>query len=62
MIGYIDKLADAASLSFTGVYQSPRSLWIRVRDGGVTPIKTFEGPGTLGSGGGSAVASRITDE
>jgi len=62
MISYIDTLAGADTETFTGVYLSPRSLWIRVRDGGSTPIKTFESPGTLGSAGGSAVASRITDE
>jgi hypothetical protein len=61
MISYIDKLATAAQETFTGVYTSPRTLWIRVRDGGGTPIKTFEVSGSLGSAGGSAVASRITD-
>lgn len=62
MISYIDVLADAATETFTGVFDTPRALWIRVRDGGGTPIKTFESQGTLGSAGGSAVASRITDE
>jgi len=63
MISYIDKVAAATDESFTGVYKgSATSLWIRVRDGGATPIKTFESPGTLGSAGGSAVAGRITDE
>ena len=62
MISYIDKLAASADETFTGVYKgSATQLWIRVRDGGVTPIKTFESPGTLGSSGGSAVAGRITD-
>lgn len=62
MISYIDTLAGAESESFTGVFDASRPLWIRVRDGGSTPIKTFESQGTLGSAGGSAVASRITDE
>ena len=63
MISYIDKLAASTDETFTGVYKgSATSLWIRVRDGGSTPIKTFESPGTLGSAGGSAVAGRITDE
>jgi hypothetical protein len=62
MISYIDKEAAATSESFTGVFSTSRDLYIRVRDGGTTPIKTFESPGTLGSAGGSAVASRITDE
>jgi len=60
-ISYIDVLAGAASVAFTGVYVSDRSLFIRVRDGGVTPIKTFESTGTLGSAGGSATAVRTSD-
>lgn len=51
--------------SFTVVYLSPRSLFIRVRDGGtagdVTGIKTFETTGTLGSGGGSTTVIRTSD-
>lgn len=60
-ISYIDKLAGSTSESFTGVYVSDRSLYIRVRDGGVTPIKTFESTGTLGSAGGSSTAVRTSD-
>jgi hypothetical protein len=61
-ISYIDKLAGAASETFTVVYAgSDRSLFVRVRDGGVSPIKTFETTGTLGSAGGSATAIRTTD-
>jgi hypothetical protein len=61
-ISYIDKLAAATSESFTSVYAgSDRSLFIRVRDGGGTPIKTFETSGTLGSAGGSATAVRTSD-
>jgi hypothetical protein len=58
---YIDKLAAATSEAFTTVYVSDRSLYVRVRDGGVTPIKTFESTGTLGSAGGSATAVRTSD-
>jgi len=61
MISYIDVLCDDTSEAFTTIYSSPRSLYIRVRDGGTTPIKTYESAGSLGSAGGSAVASRITD-
>jgi hypothetical protein len=32
-----------------------------VRDGGVTPIKTFETTATLGSGGGGTSAIRTPD-
>jgi len=60
-ISYIDKVADGTSVSFTTIYSSSRDLYVRVRDGGSTPIKTFESPAVLGSAGGSAVASRITD-
>jgi hypothetical protein len=60
-ISYIDKLAGATSESFTVVFSAPRSLFIRVRDGGGTPIKTFETTGTLGSAGGSTTAIRTTD-
>ena len=60
-ISYIDKLAASTSESFTAVYVSPRSMFIRVRDGGVTPIKTFESTASFGSGGFSVTASRITD-
>lgn len=58
---YIDKLATATSESFTAVYSADRGLFVRVRDGGVTPIKTFESTGTLGSAGGSATAVRNSD-
>jgi hypothetical protein len=60
-ISYIDRLCDDTSEAFTTIYSAPRDLYIRVRDGGGTPIKTFESPGSLGVAGGSAVASRITD-
>ena len=61
MISYVDKVASSGTESFTVIYNAPRSLYIRVRDGGGTPIKTYESEGSLGSAGGSAVASRITD-
>lgn len=60
-ISYIDELASSTAASFTGVYQSDRSLFIRVRDGAATPIKTFETTGTLGSAGGSTTVIRTSD-
>jgi len=60
-ISYIDTLAGSDQESFTGVYQSNRDLFVRVRDGGGTPIKTFETTGTLGSAGGSTTAIRTSD-
>lgn len=64
-LSYIDKLADAATATFTGVYSAERNLFIRVRDAGTAgdliPIKTFETTGTLGSSGGSTTAIRTSD-
>ena len=39
---YIDTLARTSSESYTAVYTTPVDLFVRVRDGGATPIKTFE--------------------
>lgn len=60
-ISYIDELAAGTSATFTVVYNADRTLFIRVRDGGVSPIRTFETTGTLGSGGGSTTAIRTSD-
>ena len=60
-ITYLDLLATDASESFTVIYASDRNLFVRVRDGGGSPIKTFETPATLTSAGGSATAIRTTD-
>jgi hypothetical protein len=61
-ISYIDDVVSGAdNLSFTSVYTTDRNLFIRVRDGGASPIKTFETTGVLGSAGGSATAVRTSD-
>ncbi|MHA2402114.1 MAG: hypothetical protein ACXADH_03905 [Candidatus Kariarchaeaceae archaeon] len=60
-LSYIDKLATTNNETFTTVYNADRTLFIRVRDGGASPIKTFETTGTLGSTGGSATAIRTSD-
>jgi hypothetical protein len=39
---YIDTLARSTTESYTAVFTSSRDLFVRVRDGGATPIKTFE--------------------
>lgn len=60
-ISYIDRTAvagDSGSISYTAVYSTPRSLYVRVRDGGGTPIKTFESPASFP---GSAAAIRTSD-
>lgn len=60
-ISYIDAASSGATMTFTSVYSSDRTLFIRVRDGGGTPIKTFETTGTLSSSGGSTTAIRTSD-
>ena len=60
-ISYIDELATGTTASFTSVYNTARTLFIRVRDGGGTPIKTFETTGALGNAGGSSTAIRTSD-
>lgn len=62
-VAYFDDVADASSEGFTGIYSTDRSLFVRVRNGGGTPkIKTYETSAVLGSAGGSATTSRISDE
>lgn len=61
-VGYIDKAATATSAAFTSVFSANRNLFVRVRDGAATPIKTFESTVTMGSSGGSATAIRTSDE
>jgi hypothetical protein len=64
-IGYIDKLAAAATESFTVVYNTDRTMFVRVRDGGtagdLTGIKTFQATAVLGSSGGGLNAIRTSD-
>lgn len=62
-ISYVDALYNGTTATdrFTVVYAANRSLFVRVRDGAGTPIKTFETTGVLGSGGGSTTAIRTAD-
>jgi hypothetical protein len=60
-IGYIDLATATTEESFTATYSSDRTMFVRVRDGGASPIKTFETTATFGSGGGSATAIRTSD-
>ena len=59
-ISYIDKVAAATTESFTVVYNSDRTLFVRVRNA-TAQIKTAETTGTLSSGGGGATIGRISD-
>lgn len=60
-----DAYQVGTTASYNAVYDSDRTLFIRVRDGGTlgdnTGIKTFETTGTLSSAGGSTTAIRTSD-
>lgn len=60
-ISYVDKLATATSASYQATYTTDRSLYVRVRDGGGSPIKTFESQASFGSGGGTSTVIRTSD-
>lgn len=60
-ISYLDLLAAATTESFTVPFLANRTLFGRVRDGGGTPIKTFESTAVLGTNGGSMVVQRVDD-
>jgi len=60
-ITYIDKTTATTSESFTAIYTSDRDLFVRVRNGGGSPIKTFESTAALTSAGGSSTAVRTSD-
>jgi hypothetical protein len=60
-ISYIDRLANATTASYSATYTSDRALWVRVRDGGGTPIKTFQSAATFGSAGGTSTVIRTSD-
>ena len=60
-ISYIDLATATTQESVTLKYSSDRTMFVRVRDGGATPIKTFESTAVFGSGGGSATAIRTSD-
>ena len=64
-ITYLDKIAAAATESFTFVYAgSDRDFVVLVRDGGsvnATPIKEFIQAGSMGENGGSISAILTTD-
>jgi len=62
-LAYLDDIPTSpdTSLSFTAIYTSDEDLLIRVRDGGATPIKTFEAPATFGSANTTVAAIRTSD-
>jgi len=61
MLAFLDQAATGDTEQFTIQYNAPRTLWCRRRDGAATPKKTFETQAALGSTGGSATATIISD-
>jgi len=62
-ISYLDKVAGVTDETFQFIYDaSDRQLFCRGRDGGVTPIKTFESPSSVGTSGGGITIIRTPDE
>jgi hypothetical protein len=61
-ISYIDVLARTASESYTATYTTDVDLFVRVRDGGATPIKTFESNSAQFLGTPQTVAAVRTDD
>ena len=60
-IGYLDYTASGGTDNFSYVYSSDRTHFVRVRDGGATPIKTAETTGIMTNTGGTASVNRIDD-
>jgi hypothetical protein len=60
-IGYLDYTASGTSDTFAYVYSTDRTHFMRVRDGGATPIKTAEATGVMGTNGGTISVNRIDD-
>ena len=60
-VGYFDYTATGTSDTFAYVYNTDRTHFMRVRDGGATPIKTAEAEGDMTSTGGTISVNRIDD-
>jgi hypothetical protein len=60
-IGYIDLATALTQEEVSMKYIGDRTMFVRVRDGGATPIKTFESTANFSTGGGSATAIRTSD-
>jgi hypothetical protein len=60
-VTYLDLVTAATNETFSYVYSSDRTHFLRVRDGGATPIKTAETTGVMGNTGGTASVNRIDD-
>ena len=60
-VTYLDLVTASTSEQFSYVYSADRTHFVRVRDGGATPIKTAEATGTMTNTGGTASVNRIDD-
>jgi hypothetical protein len=60
-VSYLDLVTSLTSESFSYVYSADRTHFVRVRDGGATPIQTAETTGIMTDTGGSASVNRIAD-
>lgn len=60
-VTYLDLVTAATSENFSYVYNTDRTHFVRVRDGGATPIKTAETTGVMSNTGGTASVNRIAD-
>lgn len=60
-VGYLDYTASGTSDTFSYVYNTDRTHFMRVRNGGASPIKTAEATGVMGTNGGTISVNRIAD-
>lgn len=60
-VSYLDLASSGSPETFQYVYSGDRTHFLRVRDGGATPIKTAEATGVMTITGGTAAVNRIDD-
>jgi hypothetical protein len=60
-VSYLDLVTASTQEQFSYVYSADRTHFLRVRDGGATPIKNAETTGVMGNTGGTASVNRIDD-
>jgi hypothetical protein len=60
-VSYLDLVTASTSETFSYVYSTDRTHFLRVRDGGATPIKNAEATGVMTDTGGVASVNRIDD-
>ena len=60
-VSYLDLVTSLTAETFSYVYNADRTHFLRVRDGGPTPIKNAEATGVMTNTGGTAAVNRIDD-